>query len=348
MDVDSSFLPTTVSQDDDAYQPEGPSALRSLSLGSTFPLSLSRFSGQPDPVSFSPLPSIRFEDFSASFPSDEPPSSQFCFHPSCEELSPTQRKPSLPFPVEDYASLYSPHEDFLSSFPSSSKESNDSPSFSLLPRGVIRDLPTAPKSETIADLDKKYPLSLFPIDPSQHFSEENPVCPVISTSVDSVGSTGSTGSTGSVGSAGSGSSACSVLSLDSACSDSADDADERHTKKRAPRSRKRWKCSNCHYLNSISTRALHRSHPEAKKCLNCGSASPLLSADPEPSTHHTHAVEPPTFPDPSTTAPLSEDTEVGLGYRLRDFPYAYIPGNPFQDGSEAATKLACAVECGEK
>lgn len=136
--------------------------------------------------------------------------------------------------------------------------------------------------------------------------------------------------------------------MDSACSDSADDADERHTKKRAPRSRKRWKCSNCHYLNSISTRALHRSHPEAKKCLNCGSASPLLSADPEPSTHHTHAVEPPTFPDPSTTAPLSEDTEVGLGYRLRDFPYAYIPGNPFQDGSEAATKLACAVECGEK
>ena len=326
MDVDSSFLPTPVSHDYDGYQSDGPSACRSLSFGSTFPLSLPRFSGQSDPLSFSPLPSIRFEDFSSSLLNDEVPSSQFCFHPSCDDLSPSQRKSSLLFPVE-MPSLYSPNEDFLSSFPSSN-ESTDSPS-SLLPRGVIHDQSSPLKPETIEDLDKKYPLSLLQTDSSQQFSEENPVCP--SGSTDSVSSTDS------------------LLSLDSTCSlDSIDDAEEHHTKKRAPRSRKRWKCSNCHYLNSISTPILNSSPKEAKKCLNCGSASPLMSADTSPTIHRNSIspkapVDTPLFQEPSTATPLNEDTEVGLGYKLHDFPYATIPTNPFQDGSEAVAKLAGAV-----
>lgn len=250
MEVDSSIVPVSSTEDYTDYQASEPaSGMRSLSLGPYLSLPLSRLSGQSDPVTFSPLPSFHFEDFTAGFSNDDSLPAQFCFQ-SSEELPPStpQGKPSLPFPMEELPSLYSPHDDpFLSAFPSSSKEKE--PSFSsLLPRGVIRNQPSEllPKDQTIEELDKQYPLEpvlhlLDPCDSSQPFSSTNSVC-----------TTGSNGSNGSLRSV------HSVESMDSLDSASlADDAalyEEHTTKRKGSRNRKKWQCRNCHYYNSISRR----------------------------------------------------------------------------------------------
>lgn len=52
-------------------------------------------------------------------------------------------------------------------------------------------------------------------------------------------------------------------------------------------------------------------------------------------------------PESDSAKQLSEDTDVGLGYKLKDFPYAYIPINPFENHSEAALKLVGAERLSE-
>ena len=41
---------------------------------------------------------------------------------------------------------------------------------------------------------------------------------------------------------------------------------------------------------------------------------------------------------------IGKDVEVGGGYTMKDFPFAYIPPNPFGDNSVAALKLVSVEE----
>ena len=80
MEVDSSIVPVSSTEDYTDYQASEPaSGMRSLSLGPYLSLPLSRLSGQSDPVTFSPLPSFHFEDFTAGFSNDDSLPASFAF-----------------------------------------------------------------------------------------------------------------------------------------------------------------------------------------------------------------------------------------------------------------------------
>lgn len=40
-----------------------------------------------------------------------------------------------------------------------------------------------------------------------------------------------------------------------------------------------------------------------------------------------------------TTSTTDDDLDIGSGLTLKDFPYAYIPPNPYGDNSSTALKL---------
>lgn len=78
---------------------------------------------------------------------------------------------------------------------------------------------------------------------------------------------------------------------------------------------------------------------ETKRCLNCGNPSPYQSQ---------HSKDYPNSPIPSmdvmnqlalNSNQINLDIDVGGGYTLRDFPFAYLPSIPSGDSSEAALKL---------
>ena len=84
---------------------------------------------------------------------------------------------------------------------------------------------------------------------------------------------------------------------------------------------------------------------ETKRCLNCGNPSPYQSQ---------HSKDYPNSPIPSmevmnqlalNSNQINLDIDVGGGYTLRDFPFAYLPSIPSGDSSEAALKLV-DDECG--
>ena len=83
---------------------------------------------------------------------------------------------------------------------------------------------------------------------------------------------------------------------------------------------------------------------ETKRCLNCGNPSPYQSQ---------HSKDYPNSPVPTmevmnqlalNSNQINLDIDVGGGYTLRDFPFAYLPSIPSGDSSEAALKLV-DLEC---
>lgn len=110
-------------------------------------------------------------------------------------------------------------------------------------------------------------------------------------------------------------------------------------KKQSTKNRKKWICSNCRYYNNLSLLSVFIFFLETKRCLNCGNPSPY---------HSQHSKDYPNSPVPSmevmnqlalNSNQINLDIDVGGGYTLRDFPFAYLPSIPSGDSSEAALKL---------
>mgnify|MGYP000783191310 CR=1 FL=1 len=259
------------------------------------------------------------------------------------------RLPSLPF--EDLISEYSPLGMEVESFPRSTLCSDpmepkafnySSGCYSFadpldktapsvqecgpLPCGSIRSfsLTLNPVGESITDVSRAFPLP----DGKAEFSMfDDPFC----------GTSGETLPDSNPMSA-----SASVFS-DTGAEESYSD------KKRHAKNKKKWKCSNCHYINNLKSKA----------CLNCGCSSPLRSHsssteyDPTPFNQQTSSVSndsssirPTDLADPEDPIHSSEairligeDVEVDGGYTMKDFPFAYIPPNPFGDNSLTTLKL---------